>query len=74
MARNIKKKCFFERNSGPGKTYKLTAKLVFFSKENIVYLFMQMKSTKKGFMLTHDGLFHITQYVEYSGFTALLKA
>ena len=39
-----------------------------------MYLFMQMKSTKKGFMLTHDGLFHITQYVEHSGFTALLKA
>ena len=43
---------------------------VFFSK----YLFGQMKSTKKVFMLTDDDLFQITQYVEHLGVTAVLKA
>ena len=38
------------------------------------YPFMQMKSTKIGFMLADDDLFQITQYVEYSGVTALFKA
>ena len=33
-----------------------------------------MKSAKKGFMLTDDKLFQITQYVGYSVVTALLKA
>ena len=65
---------FLERNSGSDKTYKLTTKRAFISKESIVYPFVQMKSTKKCFMLTDDELFQITQYVEHSGFTALFKA
>ena len=65
---------FFERNSVSDKTYKLTTKHAFFSKESIVYPFMQMKSTKKGFMLIDNELFQITQYAEHSGFTALFKA
>ena len=33
-----------------------------------------IESTKKGFILTDDELFQVTQYVEHSGFTALSKA
>ena len=72
--KNIEKVFFFERNSESDKTYKLTTKRAFFSKESIVYPFVQMKSTKKGFMLTDNELFQITQYAEHSGFTALFKA
>ena len=46
--KNIEKVFFFERNSESDKTYKLTTKRAFFSKESIVYPFVQMKHITNG--------------------------
>ena len=56
---------FFERELKDQTKHKLAAKDAFF---------LQIKSTKKDFMLTDHALFQITQYAEHFGFTALFKA
>ena len=55
---------FLERDSGSDTKYRLVKKDVFFYKESVIYPFIQMEATKKGFTLAREEQLQITRFIE----------
>ena len=65
---------FFEKICGSDRRYKLSKKTSFFYRESVVYAFIQMEETKKGYKLSDEEFIQIMQFLEESGCTGLFKA
>ena len=54
-----------------GTLYKLSKKDTFFSKESVVYTFVQFTVAKKGLLLSNEEFVTILNYIESTGLSSI---